>query len=240
MFGRKAIEGFRHEGIHTDYIIKDKELSSGIALIFVAENGENSIAVASGANSRLSPDDVERAKKAIKTADILLLQLEIPLETVRAAARLAAASGIRVILNPAPAQPLDEDLIKQISVLTPNENEAEQLTGIAIKTDKDVAKAAKALLSQGTGAVVITIGPKGAYAAARGLAKIVPGFRVRAVDTTAAGDVFNGALAVALAEKKSLIEAARFANAAAAFSVTKMGAQPSIPFRPQIEAFLKG
>lgn len=239
MFGRKAIEGFRRDQINVDYVFKDKEAPSGIALIFVSETGENSIAVASGANARLSPQDLEKAKKTITQADVLLIQLEVPLETVRAAVEIASAAGVRIILNPAPAQKLDDKLLKKISILSPNETEAELLSGINIRGKSGVSEAARILLSRGMEAVLVTLGSKGIYVATKESSRTAPAFKVKAVDTTAAGDVFNGALAVALSEKKTIFESAVFANAAAAISVTKIGAQPSAPHRKEIESFLR-
>jgi ribokinase len=209
-------------------------------LIFVAKDGENSIAVASGANARLSPADVRRAAGAIRAADSVVLQVETPLPTIEAAAQLAARAGVRVILNPAPAQKLPERLLKLVSILTPNETEAELLTGVSVRDASSAQRAADELLKRGVGAVVITLGARGAFAATREFRRLVPGFRVKAVDTTAAGDVFNGALAVALGEGRGLIEAVQFANAAAAVSVTRLGAQPSAPRRREIARLVGG
>jgi len=238
MFGKRAVEGFVADGIDVHHVIRDSEAPSGVALIFVADDGENSIGVASGANARLSPADVETARDAIASADVLVMQLETPLETVRAAAKIAADRGVRVILNPAPAQPLDDDLLRRVSILTPNETEAELLTGIRVDDEATAGKAARALLARGVQTVLITLGARGAFLAAPEGGLPVPGFKVEPVDTTAAGDVFNGALAVALSEGRSLKESVRFANAAAALSVTKLGAQPSAPSRKEIDAFL--
>jgi len=239
MFGDQAVAGFRRDGINVDFVLRDKTAPSGVALIFVAEDGENSIAVAGGANTRLSPADVKKAKQAIASARVLVMQLETPLETVQAAAELAARAGVRVILNPAPARPLPDRLLKVVSILTPNETEAELLTGIRVDDDVAAARAADELLAKGIQTVVLTLGARGAFLATKAGQHLVPGFKVKPVDTTAAGDIFNGALAVALAEGKSLVEAARFANAAGALSVTKLGAQPSAPTRREIERFLK-
>ncbi len=238
LFGQKAIEGFARDGIDTDYIIKDKEAPSGIALITLSADGENSIAVASGANARLSPADIENLADIIISASVLLMQLEIPIETVRRAAQIARDHDVRVILNPAPAQPLDDLLLSRVSVLTPNETEAEMLTGIKPADPAAMSRAAAALLSKGIEAVLITLGAQGVFVATSSLQELVPAFRVKAIDTTAAGDVFNGALAVALSENKSIVDAARFANAAAALSVAKLGAQTSAPYRAEIEYLL--
>ncbi len=237
-FGERAIKSFSLDKIDASLISKDKEEPSGIALVFVGEDGQNSIAVAAGANAKLSRKDVEKSEGAIAAADILLMQLEIPLDTVLAAAQIADANGIRVILNPAPAQKLSPKLLKYISILTPNEFEAEVLTGIRISDNRSAGAAADSLLAQGVETVLITLGPRGAFLATKGIRDLVPGFSVRAVDSTGAGDVFCGALAVALSENKPMWDAVTFANAAAAISVTRLGAQPSIPRRREIEKFL--
>jgi len=239
MFGQKAKEGFIRDKINVDYVLTDESEPSGVALIFVAEDGENSIAVASGANANLSPSDIEKARDIIASADILLMQLETPLETVHQAASIASDNGVKVILNPAPAQELSDDILRHVSILTPNESEAELLTGIKVDSEADAGKAADALMARGVETVLLTMGPRGAYVASAQLKELICGFEVKAVDTTAAGDVFNGALAVAIAENKPIGEAVSFANAAAALSVTKLGAQPSAPTREQIEDFLR-
>lgn len=239
MFGRQAIEGFVSDGINTKHVIEDPGNPSGVALIFVDEHGENSIAVASGANAQLTPADVREARDAIAGADILLVQLETPVETVRAAVELAADNGIRVVLNPAPAQPLGEDVLRSVSVLTPNETEATLLSGVHVTDVVDAEKAAAKLASMGPDAIVVTMGARGAFVLESDRRELVPGFQVDAVDTTAAGDVFNGALAVALAGGAALVEATRFANAAAALSVTKLGAQPSAPARAEVDELIR-
>ena len=235
VFGDQAIDAWREDGIVVDHVARDASAPSGVALIFVAKDGENSIAVASGANAKLSVADVQAARGAFAKASVCVMQLETPLATVEAVAILAAKLGLTVILNPAPARPLPARLLKQISILTPNETEAELLTGIAVKNVTSAKQAAAKLLAQGVGIVVLTLGRRGALVADHDGARLVPGFKVKAIDTTAAGDVFNGALAVALAEGQALDGAVRFANAAAALSVTKPGAQPSAPKRRDIE-----
>ncbi len=238
MFGQQALRGFEADGINTQFVKTDPVEPSGVALIFVDEQGENSIAVASGANACLSPQDVDEAAEAIRSADILLMQLETPLETVRRAAEIASQAKVKVILNPAPACPLDDALLKMITIITPNESEAELLTGVPVTDVASAEKAATVLLDKGLKVVIVTLGSKGALLKTKELTKVVPGFKVKAVDATAAGDVFNGSLAVALAENKALETAVRFANAAAALSVTKLGAQPSAPKREEIEQLL--
>ncbi|MFA5192579.1 MAG: ribokinase [Verrucomicrobiia bacterium] len=239
MFGDQAIAGFKRDGICVKHVFRDKAAPSGVALIFVAKDGENSIAVAGGANAKLAPGDVKKAAKAIRSAAVLVMQLETPMETVQAAAAIAARAGVPVILNPAPARPLPDSLLKLVSILTPNETEAELLTGIKVTDEAGAAKAADKLRARGVQTVILTLGPRGAFIADADGKQLVPSFKVKAVDTTAAGDIFNGSLAVALAEGKPLPAAVRFANAAAALSVTKLGAQPSAPARKTIEEFLK-
>lgn len=238
LFGTQAVQGFIIDEIDVRYIVRDRTAPSGVALIFVGSNGENSIAVASGANAQLSPADVEAAGEVIGAAGILIMQLETPIDAVQTAAEIAAAHGVKVILNPAPAQPLADRLLRNVSTLTPNESETEMLTGIKVQSEADMTAAARILRAKGVETVIITLGARGAFVAAEGLNEMAPGFPVEAVDSTAAGDVFNGALAVALAEDRPLREAIRFANAAAALSVMKLGAQPSAPRRNEIEALL--
>jgi ribokinase len=239
VFGDQAVAGFIKDRIDVEHVSRDKRAPSGVALIFVAKDGENSIAVASGANHTLSPSDVKKARALIASSSAVVIQLETPLETVQAAAEVAATAGVTVILNPAPAQPLSNELLRLVSVLTPNETEAEMLTDIKVVDEPSAGQAADRLLSRGVQTVIITLGHRGAFAATPGLRKLIPGFRMTAIDTTAAGDVFNGALSVALAEDQGLGEAIRFANAAAAISVTRMGAQPSAPKRKEIEQLAK-
>ena len=237
--GDQALAGFVRDGINVQHVSRDAAQPSGVALIFVDRSGENSIAVASGANGRLALADVAKASATLSRARMLVLQMESPLNTVLAAARTAKRAGVPVILNPAPARPLPDALYKCVSILTPNETEAELLTGIKVDNDDAAARAAGTLIARGVRTVILTLGARGAFAATAQSRQLVPGFKVKAVDTTAAGDVFNGALAVALAEGKPLLEAVRFANAAAALSVTKPGAQPSAPRRREIQRFLK-
>ena len=241
MFGQQAVEGFVQEGINTEHVIRDEKAPSGVALIFVADDGENSIGVASGANGQLSPADIDAAGACIESADLLVMQLETPLETVLHAAQIAATANVPVILNPAPAQPLSDELLSCISILTPNESEAELLTGIKVEDATSAKQAAEALRAKGVETVIVTLGSQGAVVISKSFSGSVPAFPVDPVDTTAAGDVFNGTLAVALseAEESSLEEAVRFACAAAALSVTKLGAQPSAPDRKQIDRLLQ-
>ena len=239
--GHAAIEAFRGEGIETDFITVTPHAPTGVALILVDAVGENSIAVAGGANDRLSFDDIERARPAIEAADVLLLQLEVPLEAVAHAVSMAQSAGTRVILNPAPARPLPAALLARVDILTPNETEGESLASRGYAPAPSAADAealAGALLGLGPRAVILTRGAAGALVAAADDRTHVPAFSVEPLDTVAAGDVFNGCLAVRLAEGLDLVAATRFAAAAAAISVTREGAQTSAPRRGEIEAFL--
>ncbi|RME92146.1 MAG: ribokinase, partial [Verrucomicrobia bacterium] len=239
-FGQRARKGLEREGIDTTHLHERRAAPSGVALIFVADSGENAIGVAPGANGRLRPADIRRASRLIREADIVLVQLEIPLETVAEAVRVARKAGVPVILNPAPARALPDELLRGVRVLTPNESEAALLTGRPVSSVADAEAAGAALLERGVDAAVITLGARGALVATPDRIRRVPGFRVRPVDTTAAGDVFNGALAVALAEERPLEAAVRWANAAAALSVTRLGAQPSAPKRREIDRLAGG
>lgn len=237
-FGKSTVTALKRDGIDTRGVIRDAVQPSGVALIFVAVHGENSIAVASGANAALSARDIRAARSLFRGARIMLAQLETPLETVRAAIDEAHRAGARVILNPAPAQALTAEILKKIAVLTPNETEAELLTGAPVNDVRSAIAAARKLRRRGVETVIITLGKRGALVATADGEVLVKGFPVRPIDTTAAGDVFNGALAVALAEDRALLEAVRFANAAAAISVTKQGAQPSAPKRAAVHQLL--
>ena len=239
--GHAAIEAFRAEGIEADFITVTPHAPTGVALILVDAVGENSIAVAGGANDRLSFDDIERARPAIEAADVLLLQLEVPLEAVAHAVSIAQSAGTRVILNPAPARPLSAALLARVDILTPNETDGESLASpghAPAPSAADAEALAGMLLGLGPRAVVLTRGAAGALVAAANDCTHVPAFSVEPLDTVAAGDVFNGCLAVMLAEGLDLVAATRFAAAAAAISVTREGAQTSAPRRGEIEAFL--
>jgi ribokinase len=240
VFGERAVAGFEREGIDTRHISVDPLAASGVALIFVDAEGENSIGVAPGANSRLSPEDVRSARGAIEQADVLLLQLEIPMETVTCAAELAHQAGVRVILNPAPApsDPLPADLLACVDIVTPNEGEAGVLADMPVTDLVSAAGAGMQLVSRGVGAVIVTMGEQGALLISSDLRQQVEGFRVHAVDSTAAGDAFNGGLAVALAEGRDLPEAVRFANGCGAVAATRLGAQPSLPTKAEVASLM--
>ncbi|TWT32228.1 Ribokinase [Posidoniimonas corsicana] len=234
-YGAAALDGLRAEGIDVGRVVVDDEAPSGVALIFVGAEGENMIAVAGGANERLTPADLDAARGCFAQADVVLLQLETPLAAVEHAVRLAAEEGVRVILNPAPAQPLPDDLLAGVAVLTPNEHELALLSGRKVADETALADAARALRDGGARAVVVTLGDRGVWLASDDADSLVPTQPVAAVDTVGAGDAFNGALAVAISEGRPLADAVRFANAAAAVSVTRHGAQPSAPTREEIE-----
>ena len=234
IFGQQALEGFKSIGINTDFVFTDHENPSGIALILVDSKGENSIAVASGANGNLQMDEVAQILPQINQDDIVLLQLEIPISTVEFAIKACFEKKVTIILNPAPAQKLDESVYPFISIITPNETEAEILTGIKVIDLKSAEQAANALHDKGIPNVIITLGAKGAYFHHIAIQKLISSPVVQAIDSTAAGDVFNGALAVGLSEGKGFEEAISFACRAASISVTRMGAQASTPLRSEI------
>jgi ribokinase len=235
IFGVDALRSFIQEGIHVNYMLTDPYTPSGVALITVDQHAENTIVVAPGANGTLSPADLDHATDVIKNAGIVLMQLETPLDTVTHAAALAASGSGMVILNPAPACPLPNDLLKNISIITPNETEAEMLSGIHITDNDSVRAAAHAIRQKGVDTVIITLGAKGAYVLGKDVEQLVEAPIVEAVDTTAAGDVFNGALAAGLAEGLPLLEAVAFGCHAASISVTRLGAQAAAPYRHEIE-----
>ncbi|WP_165466494.1 ribokinase [Enterobacter cloacae] len=212
--------------------------STGVALIFVNAEGENVIGIHAGANAALTTERVDAQRGIIAGAEALLMQLESPVESVLAAAKIAHENHTSVVLNPAPARVLSDELLALVDIITPNETEAEKLTGIRVENDDDAARAALALHEKGIGTVIITLGSRGVWASVNGEGRRVPGFKVKAIDTIAAGDTFNGALVTALLEGKAMDDAIRFAHAAAAIAVTRKGAQPSVPWRKEIDEFL--
>lgn len=234
LFGKQAAFAFKKEGINADHVILDPNNPSGVALIMVDAKGENSIMVAAGANNNLIESDIDNALSIIKESEIILMQLEIPLSTVEYVGRLAGEHQKKLILNPAPAQELKDELLKNVYILTPNETEAFILSGIKIVDEDSASVAAKIIQAKGVRNVIITMGSKGAYVLSQSYTGLVPASAVNAIDTTAAGDVFSGALSVAISEGMSIEEAVKFANAAAALSVTKQGAQSSIPYRKEL------
>lgn len=235
LFGKSSIDLYQKEGMNTEYIFTDPEKPSGVAQITVDKNAENCIVVASGANMTLSEQDVDQAKQLIEKSEILLMQLEVPLKSVQHAASIANKAGVKVILNPAPACVLPDELYPDLYMLIPNNTEAELLTGVKVSDWKSAKKAATILQSRGVNIVIITLGSFGALILKEGEFIEAPiEVKVKAVDTTAAGDTFCGALAVALAEDMDITQAVRFANRAAGLSVTKVGAQVSVPYRKDV------
>lgn len=237
-FGSQMRRHYEDEGMDVSYVFVDALAPSGVALIIVDGKAENRIVVAPGANSNLAEEDINKAGLAVEKSEFVLLQLEIPMTTVEYAVRMAASLGKKVIVNPAPACPLSEELLRDVYLITPNETEAGILTGITIVDNDSAIKAAEALFRLGVQNVVITLGEKGALVYNAEVSMFVPAYQVKAVDTTAAGDVFNGALAVALSEGRTLPDAARFACAASAISVTRMGAQNSVPSRDELDNYI--
>lgn len=236
IFGEEAISLFAKEGIDTRFSVKDLDYPSGVALINVDDKGENCIVVASGANGTLSPSDIKTELFETDPTAILLMQLEIPIETVEFAAKKAVSKGYRVILNPAPASKLPNNLLSSLYLITPNETEAEFITGIKVHDLASAEKAALKLREMGVKNIIITMGGAGAYVSSGIISKIIPVKAVKAIDTTAAGDVFNGALAVAISEGIEIEDAIVFANKAASISVTRMGAQASAPYRNELKS----
>ena len=235
LFGQQAIANLQREGISTDYLLVDPNHASGVALITVDKQGENTIVVASGANMALTEAEILQSQEAIAQAKLILLQLEIPLDTVELAVKIASELGKTIILNPAPAFPLTDPLLSRVTILTPNQTEAKILTGIEVDSPSTARLAAQQLYKRGVANVIITLGKEGAYLFNEQVAQLIPSYTVEAVDTTAAGDTFNGALAVALSEGQGIVDGVKFANLAAAVSVTRLGAQSSLPFRQEVE-----
>jgi len=236
-YGKNSIDIFKKDGINTEYVFKTQGCPSGVAIIVVDSKGENSIVVASGANLKLAPEDIDSIED-LSSYSIALAQLEIPVETVERAAFRCHSEGVKFVLNPAPACKLPESLIKLIDVITPNETETEILTGIKVTDEDSATQAAQVLCKMGVNTVIITMGSKGAFLYQDGKGELIPAFEVQAVDTTAAGDIFNGALCAAMCEGKDIKEAVLFAQAASSISVTRKGAQPSAPTRSEVESKL--
>ena len=234
VLGRQSVGYLKKEGIDTRYIALDEDSASGVALISVDDHAENSIVVASGANMLLNEQDVDKMLEEMCEGDILLMQLEIPLQTVEYAARKAFGKGVKVVLNPAPARSLPKELFRHLYMVTPNRIEAEMLTGIKIANDADVEKVAEEICAMGVKNVIITLGSKGCLIREEGVSYRTDAFKMEPIDTTAAGDTFNGALCVGLSEGMDLKQAAVMASKASSIAVTRMGAQSSIPYREEL------
>ena len=241
LFGEQVRKSMKEDGIVTDYVFIDEEHPSGVALITIDQKAENCIVVAGGANMYLKPEDIDKAKEEILGGDVVLMQLETPIETVEYAAKMAAEAGVKVILNPAPApaEPLSKELISNLFLITPNRSEASRLTGIEVTDLASAQRAALALYDMGAKNVIVTLGSEGSLVYDGHMMMRVEAMKVEAVDTTAAGDTYNGVLASVIAEGKSLIDAVHEANIAGAISVTRMGAQPAAPTREEIIAMKK-
>ncbi len=237
IFGKQSVELFEQEGIDISGIQRDHYQPSGVALITVDDKGENCIVVAPGANAALAPSDIDEVKEKIENASLLLAQLETPIETIEYVANIALSRNIKFILNPAPAAKLSDELLKKVSIITPNQKETEMLTGIQVTDQSSARQAANFLHNKGIETVIITMGAMGAIVLHENKYSTIPGHKVNVVDTTAAGDVFNGALVVALSEGMAMDDAVAFACSAAAISVTRLGAQASAPHRKEVESF---
>jgi ribokinase len=237
-FGRELLDSLSADGVDHAHVLRDAASATGVALIVVDDAGQNSIVVASGANMQLTPPDIDAAAASITSADLLLLQLECPLETVIYAAQLARTHDVTVLLNPAPARPLPGELLGTVDLLVPNESETAILAGMAVGNQEEAVVAAGALREAGVGTIILTLGERGALLAQEGRNLSLPAFDVDPVDTTAAGDAFVAGLAVALAEGRSLDEAVYWGNAAGALATTKLGAQTSLPARQDLQQFL--
>ena len=236
--GQEGMQRLAREQIDIRHVIQDPENPTGVAFIIVDERGENSIVVASGANGLLCPADIEKAGETIAAAGVLLVQLESPLDAVQSAIRLARRNGALVILNPAPAQPLNRELLRDVDVLTPNRVEAEMITQRTISDETSLRHVAQHILDEGVQHVLITLGKKGVYAASRERMELLPAYAVQTMDSTGAGDVFSGSLAAFLADGMTMAEALKMAIAASSLSVTRMGTQAAAPLRPEIDAFV--
>jgi ribokinase len=234
LFGKQSIEGYKKEGIGTDAIFSDPNHPSGVALISVDAHGENSIVVAPGANGALNIQNIEKLRTDIETAELLLMQLEIPMETVEYAAKIAFQKSVKVILNPAPAQTLSSELFKYLYMITPNKTEAEMLSGVKVTDWGSAKKAADKISEKGVDIVVVTLGSVGVLVKEGSQYHEIAVEKVEAVDTTAAGDTFNGTLCVGLSEGMTVVDAVKLACKASAIAVTRMGAQSSIPYRKEI------
>ncbi|MDK2934929.1 MAG: ribokinase [Clostridiales bacterium] len=237
-FAKIALDNFTREGINTEHVYQDSRYETGVALIMVDEDAENMIVVAIGANNYITKEEVYQLEGKIAQSQVLLTQLETNIDAVIHAVDIAKAQHVPVILNPAPIQPIPDDLLAKVDILTPNETEAEKLTNMKIKSLEDAKAAGSILLDKGVKNVVITLGKNGALIVNKQKVEHVPAVKVDPVDTTGAGDAFNGGLAVALAEGKDLAKAVEFANYLAALSVTKVGTAPSMPLRKEIDDFM--
>ena len=240
LYAEELLRSFKKDGIDTKYVFKDRESATGSALIMLDKEGNNYLAVAPGSNYKLTPAHIDQALDVFLEAEMIVMQMELAPLTTYHVFELAKKYHKKVLFNLAPAMPFNKDVLKQVYAFVVNEVEASMVTGLTVETDDEIRNAARALLALGPPVVVITLGSNGSFIATADFSQYVPSYKVKAVDTTAAGDVYCGSLAVALVEGKTLTEAVRFAGAAAAISVTRLGAQPSAPRREEIEDFMSG
>lgn len=238
VLGKEGIQKLADEKINTKFIFQDDDVSTGVAFIVVDKQGENSIVVASGANAKLSHADIRTAKEEIISADVLLVQLESPIETIREAIKMAHENGTTVILNPAPAQPLEGDLLSEIDIITPNKVEAEMITGIRANDEEGLKSIVKKFFEYGIKNVLVTLGSRGIFSGCSNGMKLIKAYDVNSIDSTGAGDIFSGSLAAFLSEGMSMEKALNLASASASISVTRLGAQSSAPNRMEIEKFI--
>ena len=240
VFGKVAMDFYKSEGMNVDYILEDESRETGTALIMVDEvSAQNEILVVSGACGNITPEDVEKCRPLIENASILLLQHEVNFDAQYAVIDIAHRAGVKIVLNPAPACEVPEEILKKIDVVTPNETEAQVLTGVEVKNLQDAERAAKVFLDKGVKNVVITMGALGSFGTDGKKSELLPRLKVNAVDTTGAGDAFNGGFVMALSEGKDLFEALRYGNATGALSVTKQGTAPAMPTRAEIDAMVR-
>lgn len=240
VFGKVALDFYRSEGMNTDYILQDEQRETGVALIMVDEiSAQNEIVVVSGACGNITDADVERCRPLIEGASILLLQHEINFDAQYRVIDIAHRAGVRIVLNPAPATAIPDDVLRRIDTVTPNETEAQVLTGVEVKTLEDARRAAQVFLDKGVKNVVITMGALGAFATDGVRSELLPRLNVNAIDTTGAGDAFNGGFVMALSEGRDLFEALRYGNATGALSVTRLGTAPAMPSRSEIDAMVR-
>lgn len=236
VFGREALEFYRQEGMDTTYILEDEEYATGCALINVdSQTAQNQIVVVIGACDHITQKDLASCREQIEGAGILLLQHEINADAQYEAVLMAAKAGVKIILNPAPAAEIPAEIMQKLDIITPNETEVQALTGVCVKTEKDARKAAEVLFQKGVKQVVITMGSMGAFAADQNKSEWIPRLSVDAVDTTGAGDAFNGGFVTAISEGRDLFTALRYGNVTGALSVTRTGSSPSMPMRTEIE-----
>jgi ribokinase len=238
-FGEEVLQIVSEQNVDTSLVLKDPEHGTGIAVISVDENAENSIIIISGANFAMDDSDVERASQNMTDAKVLMLQLEVPLDACLKAAKAAKEKGVKVVFDPAPAIPLPEEAFKLMDFITPNETETEILTGIRPANQEDAAKAAKIFLEKGVGTAIIKLGAKGVYYESKEESGFIPPYKVDPIDTVAAGDAFNAGVAVAVSEGKPLAEAVRWGAAAGAIATTRKGALPAMPYREEAEKMMR-